>query len=107
MITGDAKLESTWSLFSALRGLKIDPELLLALFEKSGRGLTGESLLLHKLVHSPLTPDTLEGMHRTGRVIGVSVPHPELFIRSMEMDLLSGVRLREEASGNALTFWRS
>jgi len=107
MISGDSRLDHVWSVYRPIKALKLDHGRLLELFRKSSDSLNSEFAVLHKLLHSPLTPDTLEGMHRTGRVVGIEVPRPDRFVDAMEQDLVSGVRLKEAYSRDALSFWRS
>jgi hypothetical protein len=107
MISGDNRLDAVWSVYLPIKSLKLDHDRLLELFSKSSGSLDREFSVLHKLLHSPLTPDTLEGIHRTGRVVGIDVPRPNAFANSMEQDLVSGARLKEAYSGEALSFWRS
>ncbi|MFT3987979.1 HD domain-containing protein [Aestuariivirga sp.] len=107
MIFGDSRLDDVWSVYLPIKSLRLDHGRLLELFRKSPGGLDSELAVLHKLLHSPLTPDTLEGMHRTGRVVGIDVPRPDTFADAMEQDLVSGVRLKEAYSRDALSFWRS
>lgn len=106
MLTGD-KGVGPFSVLNELISIGLDPDLLLTLFSKTADGLDEEMTVLHQFVHSPLTPDTLEGMSRSGRVLGIDVPDPELFICAFDRDLVSGVRLKEEHSRDAFSFWRS
>ncbi|KGJ20189.1 hypothetical protein IX55_07300 [Paracoccus sanguinis] len=107
MIKGDKTLHTSLSVFSSLKEMSIDIGVLLALFDKRASFAGDELADLHQLIHSALTPDTLEGMHRSGRVFGLSVPDPEHFIGAMERDFVSGVRLRENHSAEAIKFWRA
>lgn len=105
MIKGDASV-GIFSVLTSLRATGIDPELLLAIFDKNTIGLEGDLAVVHQLVHSPLTPDTLEGMDRSGRVLGVNVPPSSCFIPAMERDLVAGLSLKGEYSSLAFKFWR-
>lgn len=104
MIVGDESVGS-FSVAVALRELNIDADVLLSLFDKDFSGPNDDLSILHQIVHSPLTPDTLEGMHRSGRVLGIDIPRPDAFIRAWERDLVS-VMLKEECSHLAFRFWR-
>lgn len=107
MIKGDRALHRSLSLYSALKDIAVDIDLVLALFEKKANFGASEFGQLHQLLHSALTPDTLEGMHRSGGVFGLSVPDPKDFVDSMERDLVSGVRLKRSFSTIAIAFWRA
>lgn len=107
MIKGDNTLHSSLSVFFCLKEMQVDVDVLLALFDKKADFPDDELTDLHQLLHSALTPDTLEGMHRSGEVFGVAVPGPIHFIEAMERDFVSGVRLKENHSADAIKFWRA
>ena len=107
MILGSDCLTPSLSLHVPLKEAGIDHETLLALFDKRQSGFDQDLAIVHNLIHSALTPDTLEGMYRSGVVLGVEVPHPKLFVRGFERDLVADVRLKQDHSGVAFKFWRS
>lgn len=107
MITGDNKLHRSLRVYRSLKEMGVDFDVLLALFDKRASSGTGELAHLHNLLHSALTPDTLEGMYRSGRAFGLPVPKPSVFIDSMERDLVSGIRLKRNSSADAIKFWRA
>lgn len=107
MITGDNALNRSLCVFRSLKEIGADIDLLLTLFDKGADFGTDELAHLHQLLHSTLTPDTLEGMYRSGSVFGLSVPAPKDFIGSMERDLISGIRLKHKYSETAIKFWRA
>jgi hypothetical protein len=80
---------------------------LLALFEKNQAGLTGEFCIMQKLIHSPITPDTLEGMARSGQTFGISVPSTSTLIAALYRDVFSDVMIDRRASNQILQFWRA
>lgn len=76
ILLGGPEVPDRYRLAPILRDLDIDPAALAALFDRSGTAADEELALLKQVVSSPLTPDTLEGMWRCGRVFGVPVVHP-------------------------------
>ncbi|WP_194913059.1 HD domain-containing protein [Azospirillum sp. INR13] len=105
MIVGDSRLHHSLCAYHAVKEMKLDVDLLLGLFDRKA-DLDGEASDLHKLLHSALTPDTLEGMHRSGRTFDLDVPQPFEFVDAMERDLVSGLRLKRTHSALAIRFWR-
>ena len=105
MIVGDGRLHRSLHAYYAVKEMKLDVDLLLGLFDRKA-DLDGEASDLHKLLHSVLTPDTLEGMHRSGCTFDLDVPRPIEFIDAMERDLVSGLRLKRTHSALAIRFWR-
>lgn len=106
MVVGDSRLHRSLCVHHALKAMKLDIDLLLSLFDRTADP-GGEASDLHKLLHSALTPDTLEGMHRSGRTFNLDVPEPFEFVDSMERDLVSGLRLKRTHSALAIRFWRA
>jgi hypothetical protein len=94
-----------YRLASILRHLGIDPGTLASLFDQTTTPADEEVALLKQVVHSPLTPDTLEGMWRCGTVFGVPVLPPgevvAAFRRRQGLACLDGRRLPA-----VLDFWR-
>ena len=107
MINGSDRISKQMNLYSLISEAGLEHDKLSALFDKSSCGLDAELTVVHKLIHSALTPDTLEGMHRSGRAFGVNVPNPESFVSAFERDLICGVRLRKGTSCNMLNFWKA
>lgn len=106
MICGADQLSNEFSLYPALRESGLDHGTLLALFDKNATGLDEELGILHQVVHSALTPDSIEGMHRSGEVYNVRLPHPHFIVQAFERDLVSGVRVKQQFSEQAFRFWR-
>lgn len=107
MIKGAYALPHHLTVLDALRESDIEPEILLALSGKAGEGLDHEFRLLHSLLHSRITPDTLDGMYRSGAVFGVSVPQPGVLVRSLIRDIFSNVLVDRTRSSQVLSFWRA
>ena len=107
MIEGANWLPRTLTIFTHLKEMKIEPDLLLALTEKDESGLDVEFRSLQKLIHSPITPDTLEGMARSGTVFGIHVPQTEELVSALYRDIFSDVMIDRRWSSEILRFWRA
>jgi len=107
IVKGSDGLPNSLSMHSLIKDASLDHGTLIALFDKNEKGFAQDLTTVHKIIHSAITPDTLEGMHRSGRVFGVSVPNPRLFVDALERDLVSGVCLKQRQSKLAFSFWRS
>lgn len=106
IITGADRLLAEFSLYGPLKELNLDHGVLLALFDKHTTGLDADLAALHKVVHSALTPDSVEGMHRSGRAYNVQLPHPSFIVEAFERDLLASVRIKPQYSEDVFRFWR-
>ena len=62
MILGESKLPSELTLRHQLKKIKVDPIILLELFEKKNSLVDIELKKIWQIIHSPITPDTLDGM---------------------------------------------
>lgn len=104
MLLGSEKMPRHYRLDRILRLMDIEPEVLLALFQKEPIQASAELGMLQKVIHSPLTPDTLEGAWRAGAVFGVSVPSPAdilpCFVR-----VGGDVCLHHHHLGTVIEFW--
>lgn len=107
MIEGANWLPRSLSVFSQLKKMQIDPGLLLELTKKGDNNFDTDLRILHRLIHSPITPDTLEGMVRSGAIFGVRVPRPEQLASALYRDVFSEVMIEREASNPILQFWRT
>jgi hypothetical protein len=107
MIEGAKWLPRMFTVLPQLKEMRIEPGELLALFEKHEAGLDIELRILHKLIHSPITPDTLEGMARSGRVFGIAVPQTKEVIAALYRDVFSDVMIDVSWSSQVLQFWRA
>jgi hypothetical protein len=105
MILGSDRLPDSLTVYSLIKAAALDHGTLNALFDKNTTGFDPDMAVVHKLIHSSLTPDTIEGMHRSGRVFGVATPHPDFIIDAFERDLVCGVRLKKSHYKAALKFW--
>ena len=114
IVSGSPELPREYQLQGVIREIGIDPERLNALFEKeicldnTGRE-SKELRLIHSLIHSAITPDTLEGIYRTGRAIGIQVPEPSEVLDSFEIreiDCFDDAIVRKNYSRPVLKFWR-
>ncbi len=103
LINGDLRSPSQYWVKSALDACGIDVQRLTNFL----RGEPDIQLVpLHNLVRSPLTPDMLEGVWRSGRAFGISAPEPDEFRAAFWRNLLEQPYLKSSHSGPALKFWR-
>lgn len=105
MIMGDKKLPSSLSVNKELKEIGVDPLLLMKLFEKKSIDLNKELHLLKLIIHSPITPDTLEGMHRTGHIFGIDVTNPYEMAKVISKDMYD-LFIQQKDSSQVLKFWR-
>jgi hypothetical protein len=107
VLLGSKKLPGEMSVLKALRAVGVDPELLVLLLQHKKNELEGELSLLWDITHSPLTPDTLEGMARSGTAWSMDIPDPADIISSLYLDMFDGVCINRRKSSNILKFWRA
>ena len=113
MVTGDSALPSEFHLSVQLREMGVDPDQLILLFAKKQTDRSSvenrEFLRLFSFIHSAITPDTLEGIHRSGAAIGIDVPDPVRIVDSFEVskiDYINDTIVRKHDSKSVLEFWR-
>lgn len=113
MVIGDAALPSEFHLSLQLREMGVDPDHLILFFENTETYKSTqdnlELLRLHSFIHSAITPDTLEGIHRSGVAIGIQVPDPVSILDSFEIrevDYINDTIVRKRNSKAVLEFWR-
>lgn len=82
-----------------------DSRILLSLFDRNATSPDEELALVRQVIHSPLTPDTLEGMWRSGLVFGVPVPNPDE-VRAAFLRHRGVACLDRRAMPAVLDFWR-
>lgn len=112
IILGDRRLPEKFALNAQLKKLNIDPGALVELFDKKAtvtRSHIPALPLIRDIARSPITPDSIEGMFRSGRVLGVSAPRPDKFNRVLrEGDLFascSNTKIRNRS--NIIRFWEA
>lgn len=103
MILGCRRLPRTLHVRQQLREMGVDPETLASLFLRS-RPENVELWFLSQVIHSLLTPDTLEGMWRSARVFGVPSISPLRIVMSLHRDLVE-VGLDRKGFDAAKQFW--
>lgn len=106
MIEGHESLGKHLLVDKPLLKMGVEPSTLLKLFCKKRPALDFPLLRLWDVIHSPLTPDTLEGMWRCGRVFGVEVPNPRILLQALDTDVLDATVISPKRSQDILTFWR-
>jgi hypothetical protein len=62
--------------------------------------------LLHQLIHSPITPDTLEGIWRTGCSTGIRVSHPKNVQESISLSLFATMMIERRRFRPVVRFWK-
>lgn len=84
MILGSSEIPRCYRLREALDQMGLEAEKLVELFDATAEPGDRDLRILWQIIHSPITPDTLEGIWRAGLVFGVTVPGP--------MRLIAGIR---------------
>lgn len=103
IVLGHASLPRQLWLGSALREMGVEPRILLSLFERHPPNHL-PLRMLWQVTHSPLTPDTLEGIRRAGIAFGSAVPSPHLILRGIARSLFD-VTFRRSAWRSIRSFW--
>ncbi len=105
IILGDSLLPSEFSLRRHLLKIRIDPNKLLGLFSSSSYKISHDLTEIKMLFGSPVSPDTIEGIWRSGRIFSVSIPGPHVLLKSINKDLFDIVVCKEH-SKRIFDFWR-
>lgn len=105
MIEGSKKLPSRLHLNKAISEMGLDKSILVSLLNSREPAKSKSVQMIWSIIHSPITPDTLEGIWRTGRVFGVDVPEPRVVASAIGKSLFGPVILKTE-SRSILSFWR-
>lgn len=109
MILGGEPLPRELDLSNDIKALGLDPRQLAGLFDARHEPEQYELRALHGVIHSAITPDTLEGIYRTGQSIGVFVPPPVTILDAIDAtspDIFDAI-VRRKNSGPVLKFWRA
>lgn len=104
MIKGSKELPSSLTIQNELKEMNIDPVVLLSLFQKAPLEIDCELQLLHQTFNSPITPDSLDGIWRSGFLFGINVPNPKEIIMGFYRDLFNVV-VKKEYSKIIMKFW--
>lgn len=105
MILGSSILPKKYLLNDELKRIGVEPKILLLLFEKSNRIENTDLDIIWKLIHSPITPDTLEGMWRSGKVFKMNFPSPFDFENKIHINLFEPFVMKSDYS-IILRFWK-
>ena len=97
LIIGDPSIPKDYRLGHAIREMDIDPDQVLALFDKSTKPKDSCLSLLYSFIHSAITPDTLEGIYRSRHALGIDVLAPSDVLASFDNDLLNTMILRKRS----------
>ncbi|MEO5374941.1 MAG: HD domain-containing protein [Alphaproteobacteria bacterium] len=106
MIRGSNRLSKAVSLYPHIKASALDHGTLIALYDRNETGFSQELTVIHKLIHSAVTPDTLDGIYRSGRVFNIKIPEPMDFVGAFERDLISGVVIGRDFYRPFRDFWR-
>ncbi|NUQ79023.1 MAG: HD domain-containing protein [Polyangiaceae bacterium] len=106
IIVGDRRLPANFSLRSKLREMGVRPDVLLALFETHSTRIDPESRLLWQVVHSRVTPDTLEGIARCAAAYEIGTPNTSHIWANFGRDLFNDVTIKRNGIAAARRFWR-
>ncbi len=89
IITGAKNLPEEYSVKHVILDMGLLPEVVLQLFEKKpSPSLDRQLQAFWQIIHSPMTPDTIEGVWRAGKHYGMkSIPRPDDLIESYNADL--------------------
>ncbi len=108
MVAGDKSLPSRLCVKKDVERMGLDADIVIRLFSKTSRFEDFQLNLLHDIIHSAITPDTLEGIYRSGRSIGISVPEPSAFVSlfgAARPDFFQTISMLD--SHIILKFWRA
>ena len=90
IISGSKKLPEEYNLSPILNKLGLSTNILLSLFNKKFQSFKDQDLnYFWHIIHSSLTPDTLDGVWRAGKNLGIShIPKPPEIVQSFSNDML-------------------
>jgi len=106
MIQGDSRLSESLSVRKPLEKMSISTHRLLSLFDKLSLPKDRNFAILWRIIHSPLTPDSLEGIWRCSRSFKVKIKRPETWIKVFKPGHLLLPYIRGQGSIDAEAFWR-
>jgi hypothetical protein len=105
-ITRNGQLPERLLLTDLLCTWGIKPNSLLDVLNKElPKGIDGIQPLV-ELIRSPITPDTMEGMWRSGKCFSVHFEEPEKLIDAVHSTFFGDSVIAEGSSKEILTFWR-
>lgn len=97
LINDDPSVPKRYWLGDLIRKMDIDPTQLVILFDKNNRPTDPYLGFLYSFIHSAITPDTLEGIYRSRRALGIDVMTPSDVLDSFDRDLFSTMILRKHS----------
>lgn len=105
MVMGDSSIPGQFRLDDRIRETGADPGRVLLLFDKIHKPVDPDLGTLHSFIHSAITPDTLEGIHRSRRALGIAWSSPREVLNSLEVDMIDTM-VMERRSKPVLKFLR-
>jgi len=106
IIMGSELLPEKLSLKNALDSMNIDIKTLMSLINKDGLHLDEELNLFLGFIRSPITPDTLEGIYRTGKAYGIEVPLPTNILDVIIIDVFKQILIKSGQTNIIEEFWK-
>jgi hypothetical protein len=106
MILGSNHLPDSLSISKSIRKLGIDPTEFIELFNKEQSPSDKDLKKLWFLIHSPISPDTIEGMWRTGYVYHIKFPHAVDYHNKIQLNLFEPY-IEKSDSSVFIAFWKS
>ena len=97
LIVNDTSIPKDYWLGHAIREMDIDPNQVLLLFNKNIKPKDPSIGRLYSFIHSAITPDTLEGIYRSRRALGIDVLSPSDILKSFERDLFNTMILKKHS----------
>lgn len=102
---GLLRIPAKYRLVSRLVDMDLDGDVLLELFEPTHAPADAEMAILWQVIHSPITPDTLEGIWRAGQVYDIEVPAPQRICGLLRRG--RGEAMGCDGSGVIRDFWQA
>ncbi len=106
IILGSKQLPESFNITKSLKKSGIDPSVLIELFNKEHYPGDKDLKKLWCLIHSPVSPDTIEGMWRTGYVYHIKFPRAVEYQHKIHLNLFEPY-IDKTDSSLFISFWKS
>ena len=97
MVIGHPSIPRDFRIDDVIQEMGVCPNTVMELFNKGSKPSDTRLWLLYSFVHSVITPDTLEGICRSRRALGLPASSPSDVLASFEMDLSHAVIARKDS----------
>lgn len=104
LILGDNRAPPKYFVSKELQACGIDPDRILGLFNNNP---DKDLQPISELFQSPLTPDMIEGVWRSGRVFGINNYNPYSLIDALYIDLANHLVVHREYFDDVKVFWKT